>query len=106
MEKLTLEQRQKIEKWFDEKAQVMGQCPVCRSRNFGLMDHMVAPPIFEANGGLTIGGPAYPMIMIACGHCGHTQFHNAVMIGLLPAAQPAAQPEKDTPAGREADGGE
>jgi predicted nucleic-acid-binding Zn-ribbon protein len=88
MEKLSLEHRKMIEQWFDERVKVIGQCPVCRHRNFSLLDHMVAPPIFETGGGITIGGPAYPMIMIACGNCGHIHFHNAVMLGLLPGSTP------------------
>jgi predicted nucleic-acid-binding Zn-ribbon protein len=108
MQQLTLEQRQKVEKWFAEKANVMGQCPVCRNRQFTLLDHMVAPPIFDG-GGLTIGGPAYPMVMVMCTNCGNTNFHNAVVLGLLPgegSTDTKPPPEDEISPNREApDGG-
>lgn len=82
MEELSLSQRQKVEKWFAEKANVIGKCPVCRERNYTLLNHIVAPPVFQG-GSVVIGGPAYPMIMIMCQNCGYTSFHNAMVIGLL-----------------------
>ena len=96
MQQLTLDQRKIVEQWFAEKAIVIGQCPVCLNRQFTLLDHLIAPPIFQ-NGSLTIGGSAYPMVMIMCMNCGHTHFHNAVMMGILPPEGGAPPSSEATP---------
>lgn len=102
METLTEQQRQIILKWFDEKAPLVGRCPICNHREWRLQPHIVTPPIF-ADGGMSLGGTSYPFIMLTCHHCGNTQFHNAVVIGLLkddpePAPEPqAAESQNDGP---------
>lgn len=44
---------------------------------------------------MLIGGISFPMVMITCQNCGNTDFHSAVMIGLVSSDLPAdpAKPE-------------
>ncbi len=96
MSTLTDDQRSKVQKWFDEKTPLIGACPMCNHREWVLGDQMVQPMPFINGGGLTIGGSAFPMIMLACGHCGNIQFQSAVMMGLLVAeAKPNAEVSED-----------
>lgn len=93
MNELTGDQRKKVQNWFDEKAPLVGKCPMCGHREWSLGSHLVVPPVFS-DGDLFIGGTAYPFIMLTCGHCGNTQFHSAVMIGLLPSS---STPQSEEP---------
>ncbi len=75
-------QKQKIVDFLNEKAPRVGSCPECGSQKMTLGDHVVQPMNASA-GGVSIGGPSYPQIMIVCENCGHTKYFNAVVIGIL-----------------------
>lgn len=93
MSGLTAKQREKVQAWFDEKAPLIGKCPMCGHREWQLVEHMVSPPVFSG-GALTLGGVAYPMVMLGCAHCANIQFHSAQLIGLLePEKYPSAKKE-------------
>lgn len=90
MDELTTKQRDKLQAWFDEKAALIGKCPMCGHRNWQLVGHMVSPPVYTP-GGITLGGIAYPMVMLGCSHCANIQFHSAQMIGLIEPTDDSSQ---------------
>jgi hypothetical protein len=58
-------------------------CAVCKTNNWTLGDHTVAPPTW--GGAPIIGvGTAYPQVMLSCNKCSHTIYFGAVSIGLYP----------------------
>ena len=87
---LTAQQRQKIEKWIGDRAQLI-KCPVCRERKFQIAEHLVTPIIQSPDGGVNLGGSAYPHFMLICGNCANTLFFNAVMSGVM--SPPPDKPE-------------
>ncbi|WP_139015778.1 hypothetical protein [Ensifer aridi] len=80
--RLTLEQRQQVERHLTSKAALVGKCPVCSQRNWGLLDHLLHVPIYHG-GSLVVGGPTYPHVGLICQNCGNTQLINAVVSGVL-----------------------
>lgn len=89
--KLTDEQRNKFGKWMESKAEVIGKCPICRQRNWVLIDHLIHAPIFYGNMTL-LGGPSYPFVGLFCQHCGNTQLINAVISGIVPNEGSPSEP--------------
>ncbi|MFM2301650.1 MAG: hypothetical protein RLZZ84_1386 [Pseudomonadota bacterium] len=56
-------------------------CRSCGKNQVSIAPHAVSPLIVH-NGGTTLGGTTYPQIMLICGHCGETRYHNAVILGI------------------------
>lgn len=83
MQPITDDQRQKVQAWFDEKAPLIGACPMCKQRQWVLGDYLVQPMPFTEGGTLVIGGLSMPLLMLICGNCGNVQFQSAVMAGLV-----------------------
>lgn len=82
--KVTLEQRTQLQNWLNSKTPLIGKCPICGSRKWGILDHFVHAPLFYPDGSFIIGGgPAYPFVGLFCDECGNTQFINAVKSGLV-----------------------
>lgn len=80
--KLSDEQRKKFEVWISSKAALIGKCPICSSREWQLIDHIVDLPIYRG-GNFVVGGPSYPNVGILCRNCGNTHLINAVISGIL-----------------------
>ncbi len=40
-------------------------------------------PMPFVGGGLIVGGPTYPQVMIVCTVCGNTKYFNAVIMGVV-----------------------
>ena len=94
--KLTDEEKLKLKNWVDRQWKGLKECPICRSPQWVIADHLVSPTIFSGGGNLVIGGTAYPLAMIISTPCGHTVFLNAVMAGLVPGGtEPPTEPKKD-----------
>lgn len=54
-------------------------CNICGHNNWSISDHVVAPLISHA-GGINIGGPTYPNVLVICNNCGNTHFFNWALI--------------------------
>ena len=82
-QKLTQEERDRIVQWIKK---AMGDtklpCPVCKSDDWLVAEHLVSTPIVSPQGGVTIGGPTYPHSPIICQICGFTYFINSVRMGI------------------------
>lgn len=76
------EQLEKALTWLNSKWPIK-TCDVCRTNLWELSNFMVAAPRFE--GGIVIGGPVAPQLMVMCKNCGNTKFFNAVIMGLVKA---------------------
>jgi hypothetical protein len=44
-------------------------------------------------GGLVVGGPVYPFLVVTCSQCGYTVFVNALKAGILKPPQGAVSPD-------------
>ena len=51
---------------------------------------MRASPVARG-GGLVVGGPVYPLVVVTCATCGYTVFVNAIKVGIVQAEPAAAQ---------------
>ena len=58
----------------------LGQCPICGSASWQLVDAVNTLPF--TGGGLVIGGPTTPMLLVACSVCWYTIQFAAVPLGL------------------------
>lgn len=56
------------------------KCPNCKNKGWVVPTEIVQ--IFRfSGGGLQIGGPIYPFILLICNKCGYTEFYNAAVAG-------------------------
>ena len=84
--RLSDQDKQKIADWLDEKWTQPSKCSVCGHSDWTLGEHLVNLQIYYG-GGLRIGGPTYPYVMVICKNCAQTLFFNAVMLGLIPSGK-------------------
>lgn len=67
---------------INAKVQNGGVCRECGEKQIVVADDLVSPVIYQ--GGLVLGGSAYPQGMLICNNCGNTRFFNAVILGVVP----------------------
>lgn len=82
--KLSVDQIGKVNAWIADKLGGQARdCSTCGKNDWVLLDHLVAP--VHTNGSTTYltGGGTYPMFMLVCTNCGHTQFINAIAAGVV-----------------------
>ena len=89
--KLTVAQKQKFADWMGSKAPLIGKCSLCGDRRWTVLDHLIEFRPY-AGGNMILGGMTYPHVGIICENCGHSEFVNAVVCGLVPADKPATNP--------------
>ena len=79
--------RQKIADLLQLKG-VKLPCHRCGARNFQVIDgysnYSLQP---ELSGGLVLGGPAVPVVLVVCENCGAITPHALGALGLLPKAE-------------------
>ena len=75
--------QEQIERASAHVQRYLGQCPICGSSSWQLVD--VVNTIPYAGGRLVLGGPAAPMLLVACTQCWYTVQFAAVPLGLVPA---------------------
>src|SRR5205807_57918 len=51
--------------------------------------NVLAQAMAFSGGGLVVGGPVYPLVVVTCATCGYTVFVNAIKVGIV-QAEPAA----------------
>lgn len=81
---LTQEERDRIIQWIVEKSgdNTEMPCPVCKSNDWYVPEHLVIAPIVSPQGEVAIGGLGYPHSPIICQKCGFTYFINAARMGI------------------------
>ena len=84
--RLSKEEKQKVVDWLEKFQAKRGRnliCPICGEPNWQIGDHLVAPSLLNASGGLLIGGVSYPHVLLISTPCGYTIFLNAVVVGIV-----------------------
>jgi hypothetical protein len=85
---LTAEEKEKVQKWIDDKSKHPAACPVCGDERWIIADHLITPePV--SGGRLLYGGPAYPQFMLISVGCGYTRYFNAVISGIVVSEPPS-----------------
>lgn len=59
-------------------------CPRCGNQQFSLADGYFSQPLQENLGGIVLGGPAIPSVVVVCNKCGFISQHALGALGLLP----------------------
>ena len=77
------EQQRFIEYYNDKTKHGGGICVVCGSKEWNINSGLVQITPFYGKGPNILGGPCYPMVMIACHSCKHLEFFSALQIGFL-----------------------
>ena len=94
---LSDEIKKKIQENLNKKLQEKGRtlaCSVCGNNNFILADGFTNDLLQDHLGGLVIGGPAIPEVVVVCSHCGHILKFSAGVLGLLPEKKDKKPEEK------------
>lgn len=84
------DQKQKIIKALD-KAGATLPCPRCGTGHFSLVDGYFNHPIQTTLGGLVIGGPSVPSVVVVCNQCGFISQHALGALNLLPKQSDAVE---------------
>lgn len=67
-----------------EKAEAKLPCSRCGNQSFTLLDGYFNQPVQTELGGLVLGGPSVPSVVVVCSRCGHLSQHALGALGLLP----------------------
>ena len=78
--------KDKLIKFWDEKIPDMGVCPLCKKSQWSVSDTLWEVREFF-QGGLKVGSPVYPVIIVTCNNCGNTYFLNAIVAGIVKPEQ-------------------
>jgi hypothetical protein len=97
---LTQEQKQKFLDWLNERWVGDKNCPVCHHNRWTVSDDMVSPNTVAPNGGVMLGGPSYPVVLLICKNCANTLSFNAPIMGIVEseAKQEEEQKQKEADA--------
>lgn len=79
---ISAELQKKIVEALSEKIPGGARCTACGKSGLTLVNHFVTPTIMSPNGDYMIGGGGYPQIMLVCGNCGNTRYHNTMVLGV------------------------
>lgn len=91
MNELSKEQKQRIIEELD-KAGARLPCPRCANGNFTLLDGYFNQTVQTELGGLVLGGPSVPSVVVVCTRCGYMSQHALGVLKLLP--KPSAEEAK------------
>lgn len=87
--RLSPEDNAKIQNWWALHWKAPVVCPVCKTSEWLLADHVVN---LLRHAGDAQFGLSYPHIIVGCKSCSHAMFFNAVAIGVAPAWSSPPQP--------------
>lgn len=96
--KLTPDEYAKVREWlkrFPESENTA--CPVCKSQEWLIAEHVVQPITVTHGNAFMMGGIGYPQVMLISLPCGYTRFMNSVVMGISPPADiqsPSDKPEE------------
>lgn len=87
MNELSNEQKQRIIDALDEAGARL-PCPRCGNSNFTLLDGYFNQTVQTELGGLVLGGPSVPSVVVVCSRCGYLSQHALGVLKLLPKTSP------------------
>lgn len=79
--KLTIEENEKVQQWLKQHWKNWA-CPFSGHTNWELGEYIAQAMMFSG-GGLVVGGPTYPLVVLTCAGCGYTVFINAIKAGVV-----------------------
>ena len=102
MRALSDDEKQTIVKALEARGAKL-PCPRCANPTFFLLDGYFFNPLVTDLKALTLGGPAVPTVVVACGRCGYLSQHALGALGLMPPAAEgssgsAAESKSEAPA--------
>ncbi len=75
--------QQKALKFLEKKWTGNGKkCEICGGNHWAVQEHSVTPIILK-DGGLQLGGNAYPQVMVVCQSCSNTKYFNTVIMDAI-----------------------
>jgi hypothetical protein len=83
MSEISAEQKQRIIEALN-KAGARLPCPRCGNNNFTLLDGYFNQTVQTELGGLVLGGPSVPSVVVVCARCGYLSQHALGALNLLP----------------------
>ena len=83
--KLSEAEQQLAQKWVKERWKNWA-CPFSGDTDWDLGPHVVESRPFSG-GGIKVGGPVYPHLVLTCRGCGYTVLINAMKVGIFPAKE-------------------
>src|SRR5689334_930907 len=80
-----------IERWWGQHSKDSVICPVCKTTNWKVAQHLVNIHVdtADANGS---DMPTYPHVIVTCKSCAHSMLFNAVQIGIATPRRAATVP--------------
>jgi hypothetical protein len=88
---LSAEERQKCDEWVKNHMSGPVECPICKTTEWEIEDHLVKDHILIPGQRNMEGTHVYAFFMLCCKRCRHTMFVNAVDAKVIPKKhQPSA----------------
>lgn len=99
---LTTEEKAKVISWLEERGYGRAPCPACGKDDWRIADHLLSGITYHG-GGLMLGGPSYPQVLVFCTNCYYTRNFLAIPMGLTsrnkkdeePEPEPEPEPESE-----------
>ena len=80
------ESEQKLAQEWVKKHWKNWACPFSGDTDWDLGQYIAEARAFSG-GGLNVGGPVYPYLVLTCKSCGYTVLLNAMKVGILPVEE-------------------
>ena len=75
---LSPEEREKCAAWFQQHSSGNVECPICKTSQWEIEDHLVKTHILVPGQRSVEGTPMFSFFLACCRNCRHTLFVNAV----------------------------
>lgn len=76
--------QEKAIKWLEEKwLKDHRKCEICTGEEWTVSPELLMPIPYIGES-MSIGGSAFPHVLLICNTCGNTKFFNAVLMGVVP----------------------
>ena len=83
-EKLHRVDAEKVNAWLDEHWKEDRDCPICKSRHWGIGSELVEVRDYRYAQRFNLNGEvAYPLVVIFCETCSYTMLFSAIKVGLV-----------------------
>lgn len=83
MQKIPDERKHEIVEALEERGAKL-PCPRCGNQSFTLLDGYFNQVLQTDLGGIILGGPSIPSVVVVCTRCGFLSQHALGALGLLP----------------------
>jgi hypothetical protein len=88
--RLSAEDFATIQRWWKETWKAPVVCPVCKTREWSVGDHLVNIQRYAVDAAAP-NTETYPQIMVSCKKCSHAMFFSAVRMGVSPPYRKTTQ---------------